>query len=485
MRKARVVAPALATLAALSGCGAGVGARSVRVGGTGAPPASIRQVNEQGTVPWVDTPGHMFVPVRLPGPPPPPTNARPCTATDLSVSKAYNNGGGGHLDQYFELRNTSASTCILSGFPGVVATQAGRPDAVGTDGGFFVGHGDTPADMAPGGRTRLGIETNSDCSAFPGGRAGVPPYHSVVVTIPGGGKVTLHGSFAVVCGLFVGAFDVPQAPPRYSQPPLEGATARLELPSSVAAGTTLDYVVDLTNPTGRAMELNPCPSYQQGKALFQLDCANVHSLAPDHTVRYAMQQAIPAGTPTGPTDVYWSLAGALDIAASGSVEVHGRDTPCTSAQLTSAIAGPGRVPGPPNMLGEKGLATTVALRVTNRSGTACSVFGAPSVKVTSAGGTDLGLKQVDERYNDPIAPPSKLVTLAPRTGSATANLYWYLGRCGPNPNPVTVEVTLPANGATSTVKPAGGWRPPPCRAGEPGPGQLSADAFVAASTLAG
>jgi len=45
---------------------------------------------------------------------------------------------------------------------------------------------------------------------------------------------------------------VPQPTPTYPKPPLGGATAGLELPSAAEAGTTLRYVVDITNPSPRA-----------------------------------------------------------------------------------------------------------------------------------------------------------------------------------------------------------------------------------------
>jgi hypothetical protein len=191
-----------------------------------------------------------------------------------------------------------------------------------------------------------------------------------------------------------------------------------------------------------------------------------------------MQIPVPANTPTGPAQVCWTVVNVTSgkDAACGSVEVVGADKPCASDQLTAVIAGPATVPGPPNLYGMKGIATDVSLTLTNRSATACSVRGAPTVAISDSRGSPLKLAGVDQRA---IAqggnPATPTVVLAPGA-SATTHLYWYLPWCAPDPNPVTVTVTLPANGAAVSATPVGGWTPPPCRSGAAArPGETSAD----------
>jgi hypothetical protein len=115
-------------------------------------------------------------------------------------------------------------------------------------------------------------------------------------------------------------------------------------------------------------------------------------------------------------------------------------------------------------MGIKKMATEVPLTVTNVSGRTCSVYGVPTVDVRSADGSDLGLRQTTEDFSmQPALQPRTAITLAPHTGTARTTLYWYLPWCGPDPNPVTLTITFPANGAVVTVTPAGGWTPPSCR----------------------
>jgi Protein of unknown function (DUF4232) len=412
-----------------------------------------------------------------------PTTGRACRAADLRVSDVGGNGGGGHGYATFEFVDTSPTPCILKGFPRVVATERGKPAVVAVDGGYFVGQ-EKSATMTPGISTSLDIETERDCDA----RYALPNqwptlmYHTATVAIPGGGTVVLHDEFDVECGLFTGQFGVDEPQPEYTQSPIDGATAAIELPSAVDAGTTLQYVIDLTNPTAHDMVLEPCPSYQQGmgeggKDPLEFNCSAVHLLPAHQTQRFAMELAIPADFPTGSAEVYWNVAATTDpyIGASGSVDVIGADTPCVSDQLTAAITGPGAVPGPPNMYGEKGEVTAVPLTLTNRSTARCSVRGLPLVDLRAADGADLGLARAPEAaIGHATLPPVPTVVLGPGD-VATTTLYWYSDFCGSDPNPLTVTITLPANGAMVEATPTGGWRPPRCPGGSPGHGQVGAD----------
>jgi hypothetical protein len=416
-----------------------------------------------------------------------PTSGRACRASDLNASGDIGGpGGGGHTLETFELTDVSATPCILKGYPRVAATEPGKPAVVAAHayGAFFVNQ-PTSATMRPGSYTILSLDTERDCDAryAVANRYSTLIYHTATVTIPGGGIVVLHDDFDVECGLFTGQFGVDQPQPEYTQSPIQGATAQIELPSAVDAGTTLQYVISVTNPTATDMVLAPCPSYQQdigeaGTVPLEFNCPAVHLLLAHQTQRFAMELAVPADFPTGPTYVYWNVAATTDpyIGARGSVDVIGADTPCASNQLTAAITGPGTIPGPPNVYGEKGDATAVALTLTNRSRASCSVRGTPDVDLRAANGDDFGLPQADEQAIALTATvtPAPTVGLAPGD-VATTTLYWYSDFCASDPTPLTVTVTLPTNGATVEATPAGGWRPPPCPDGPPGHGQVGAD----------
>lgn len=345
--------------------------------------------------------------------------------------------------------------------------------------------------MRPGGVTGLVLVTSVNCQA--GQSNATPVYHSVVVTIPGGGQVVINGPFDLICGLQTSKFAVRQPQQRYTQSPVSGARVALDLPSGMVAGTTLDYVAALTNPTGTAMVLSPCPGYQQGlglagKAVLSLNCRAQRTIPAHQTVRFAMRLHVPADTPTGPGNLFWLIAAPADVFAHGSLHVYGRDTPCRASQLHASVTGPGKFPGPPNVMGIKKAATEVPLTVTNISGRACSVYGVPAVAVRGADGSDLGLRQIPNSNFSmrPVPQPQAAITLTPHIGTARATLYWYGPWCGPNPNPVTVTITFPANGAKIAVIPTGGWVPAPCRGASAGPhvnprkvnpGWVSADAF--------
>jgi hypothetical protein len=492
-RTLRMAGPAaIAGLVAAIGV-AGCGSTVASLARAGPPSPSISPVSERGAVPWVDQPGQFFQPSPLPAHYRP-TSAPPCTAAQLQVSPQGPNGAGGHLFFYFDFRNVSGTTCILPGYPHAVASEPGKPDVTATHSGWFADI-ERSGNMRPGGVTWLSIETDFNCRARYAHPNEHPTrvYHTVTVSIPGGGQVVINGTFDVLCGLFTGRFAVRQPPQRYTQSPITGARVTLDLPSGVVAGTTLDYVAALTNPTGTDMVLHPCPGYQQslgpaGKAVLSLNCRAQRTIPAHQTVRFAMRLHVPADTPTGPGNLVWSIAAPAGIFAHGSLHVYGRDTPCRASQLHASVTGPGQFPGPPNVMGIKKLATEVPLTVTNVSGRACSVYGVPAVAVRAADGSGLGLRQIpDSNFSmRPVPQPQTAITLTPHKGTARTTLYWYLSWCGPDPNPVRVTITFPADGAKITVIPTGGWVPALCRGVSAGPhvnprkvnpGWVSADAF--------
>ena len=449
---------------------AGCGSTVASLARAGPPSPSISPVSERGAVPWVDQPGQFFMPSPLPVHYRP-ANAPPCTAAQVRVSPAGRNGATGYLFWYLSFRNVGGATCILRGYPQVVASEPGMPDVTATHNNRFIrmfAKDERSGNMRPGTVTGLTLVTSDNCQAGATGKT--LTYHTVTVTIPAGGQFVVNGAFGVQCGLFAGRFAVRQPPQRYTQSPVTGARVALDLPAGVVAGTTLDYVAALTNPTGTNMVLSPCPGYEQGlglagKTVLSLNCRAQRTIPAHQTVRFAMRLQVPADTPTGQGNLVW-LSGAPDgIFAHGSLHVYGRDTPCRAAQLRATITGPGRIPGPPNIMGIKKMATEVPLTVTNVSGRACSVYGVLAVAVRAADGSDLGLRQTPENFSMSLVPPPPrtAITLAPHTGTARATLYWYLPWCGPDPNPLTVTITFPANGAAITVAPTGGWTPPPCR----------------------
>ncbi len=279
-------------------------------------------VDLTGTVPWVDLPP---TPYQAPPAPsgPVPTDARDCTAGDVTASFDGRDGATGHLVNYVVFRNTSSSTCVLKGFPArVTASEPGKPDVVATNGSYFPQS--TTANMAPGGTTLLGLQTDSLCPANPAGAKPAQLYHHVDITLTGGGTVTPAGptdGLNLTCGLHLTRFYVEEQAPVAPHDPLSDLAASLELPQTAKAGEPLVYVVDLTNPTNEPVSFDRwCPSYLEAptKESYTLNCATVSSIAAGQTVRYEMRLQVPDDAAVTLT-VRWEMTGPGLPSAQGTV----------------------------------------------------------------------------------------------------------------------------------------------------------------------
>jgi hypothetical protein len=76
---------------------------------------------------------------------------------------------------------------------------------------------------------------------------------------------------------------------------------RLELPDEVAEGTTLHFVVAITNPSSAEARLDPCPAYQvslfdpgEVRERYRLNCQPAgRVIGGERTVRFAMEVRVP------------------------------------------------------------------------------------------------------------------------------------------------------------------------------------------------
>jgi len=270
-------------------------------------------VDTDRIIPWIDSPAPPLQPTTPSPTPTRPTDARPCAAAEVSTSFTEPNGAGGHKIVYAMFRNVSDSICVLTGYPHVTATGVGLPDVVATDGSFFPSPGS--ANVAPGQDTWLGLETDSYCAKSPGGGDSGPVYSTVTVDLPVGGTVMLQGhAFGLTCGLRLTPFFVPLPVESPAPDPIGELTAALEIPPTVAAGTTLSYVVRLTNPTEQAISLQPCPGYIQHtpatptvKQTYALNCTPAAMIGAHATVRFEMRMHLPDATAPGKLPLYWAL----------------------------------------------------------------------------------------------------------------------------------------------------------------------------------
>lgn len=276
-----------------------------------------------GVVSWRDLP--------LVERPAPTLSPRPaaaaCRTADLALDDTETNGAGGTLITQVRVHNRGPARCTVTGRPTLLKTDpgTGRTSTFTSGTGTHLPPepGSTPATIDPDEEAQLNIETYGGCLD---GRPQTT-YAGVKLRMPDSGEFALHLSLNVTCGINVGEWF--RAPPAEPQPdPYAALTASIQAPASVKVGTTLDYVVTLTNPTDADIPLDPCPNYSvilqvpvKTGGYRQLNCA-VPAIPAHGSIRFAMRLPIPSFTTfSGPATLSWALGdnGATDQAPAASV----------------------------------------------------------------------------------------------------------------------------------------------------------------------
>lgn len=272
----------------------------------------------QSVVPWVDRPVPSYVP---PSPSLPPADARPCRPADLRAESGQVGFGLGNSNLPVTFVNASTSACTLIGYPTLVGIDVnGVAHPIATAHGSYFGDPGRPANIAPGGSAVLNV---SGADACPAALDGVhQTFELLRIGLPAGGSVEVAGSaFDTACGVSASQFGVPAAANPPVDVPLSPLTATIAAPGSVVAGTTMRYIVTITNPTDTDYSLVPCPAYEQfvgsGSAgrwtatirEGYLDCDLVSVIAAHGSVSYEMRLAIPVDQPAGEAKFGWHLQG--------------------------------------------------------------------------------------------------------------------------------------------------------------------------------
>jgi hypothetical protein len=306
-RRRRRVASGAVALVLLATSGAVV--LAVTSSGT---PSSTPATRTGEPVPWIDNPG--VLPTPTPEPTFPPLYPQ-CRADQLTATGGRVGVAAGNLSNEIDFRNTASSACSLSGYPTqlVGIRSDGREVPLSPEhGGYAASATAAAGNLQPGQIAMLILGTGDACGALnrptplPGN-----PYASVRIGMPGGGTLTAVTAFDTICGLEVSTFGVHppvQAPPT---DPYPGLRADLEAPAEAVAGTTLQYVVALTNTGSMTQALDPCPAYQQGfKAVRPVPGAlllNCRPIEPGQTLRFAMRLEVPEAS--GQVVLSWGLPG--------------------------------------------------------------------------------------------------------------------------------------------------------------------------------
>jgi hypothetical protein len=177
-----------------------------------------------------------------------------------------------------------------------------------------------PADIPPGEHGSLDLTFSDAC---PTGRSVLAS--NVAFVLPDGGSVETRYRIWRTChGLAMSQLGrhAPEPLPPHRKPGTPD-TLRVGLSltnmTRIRSGSTLRYVVTLSNPRGTPVHLRRCPSYTEGLAAapgkgldasvqrsFRLNCDSIQVIGPHRQVRYAMNLAIrPSVATLG--KVYWHL----------------------------------------------------------------------------------------------------------------------------------------------------------------------------------
>jgi hypothetical protein len=284
-----------------------------------------------GVVPWVDrSVSSSLLTSLLPKPlpsTPPQTNAPACLSQSLSLV-GFNALGLMQDDGIvIGFRNDGRAACIERATPRVEAMAPGQVTVVATT-DPVPSYGEI-VNIPPGGSVMMQVHAPVACNADPGGgNQGLPVYSTLAIYIPGGApKVQdgLHLTFQ--CGMSNTPFWSGKPPPVYPANPLVDLVPQLQLPTTVKAGSTLDYRVVLSNPENRPVELSPCPVYLEyssiprTKLTYRLNCGTVHAIPAHGREVYQMEMALPASASPGQTEVWWTLFGVSTPIAKGQFQV--------------------------------------------------------------------------------------------------------------------------------------------------------------------
>jgi hypothetical protein len=298
-------------------------------------------------VPWIATkPVSMLLPTPTPTPIPPGTQA--CQAGDLdAVFTGSNAATGGQLTGSIVFGNRTGVPCVLEGVPGIQLFDAhGRQIPLSVNG-----------TTDPPSRVVLIQANTADIEAQPDhpGRAWVmilwpthdpatgtclpaPPQGTVLrFNLPGGAgslRVPIvdprNGVTVAACGgsLSVTPFQATAGPETTVPPdPTHSLAIQLDVPHSVAAGTTLHYTVSLRNASVHPVAFPAeCPVYGEwvpgfAKDFYVLNCGPVHAIQPGQTEKFAMELAVPRATNPGGYTLYWNFTFGVDLGSPGTAAV--------------------------------------------------------------------------------------------------------------------------------------------------------------------
>jgi hypothetical protein len=248
-----------------------------------------------------------------------------CSAAQLSGTAGDIASGAGQWAQYVILTNKSRRACTLSGGPSSVSAIGKSGKLVELTRSYLKPTSNMwnmnlvgPANLAPGQSGQVAISTVAEDYCPASAYAGSGSYTALVVGIGTTGLITVvlpKLPFVATCGVTASAYGIMQ-PTNVTPPnsPLSVLTARIATPTPFPAGGQADYTVTLSNPTAKAVTLNPCPSYVEyidgrgAKNAFKtyyLNCGAAQAIPARSAITFEM--SVPVPNNPGRTSLDWQL----------------------------------------------------------------------------------------------------------------------------------------------------------------------------------
>ncbi|MFL6672193.1 MAG: DUF4232 domain-containing protein [Massilia sp.] len=264
---------------------------------------------------FLGNPAHSAPTVPAPG-------AHPCAAGDLRIVAGPAGAYRGLATQEIRLTNVGTDACHLAGFPNIQLLPSNEaPQTVGAS-DVAPQLANERVDLAPGDDVVMLLGTPGSCEAANQPQRKVNK--RLQLALPGGGLKVLEGVYVdTLCGRatvvqFQPVRNDAAANARAPKPAsaLNQLTGTLSAPDEVTRGSTLHYVVTLSNPTANPISLGSCPAYTQslyadGKAAdstLRLNCGAAGAqIAANASVRFEMQAQVPADLAAGNMKLSWKL----------------------------------------------------------------------------------------------------------------------------------------------------------------------------------
>ncbi len=283
----------LVAVVLLTACGVGTGAA------TSSTPAG------SNTIPWLAVPG-------TPLPPTQPARASiECIQANLRNDGLYAGVYQGNAVENLHLTNTGSTACYFPGVPQLEVTLASGDRVAVSPAGFAAQR----VDLQPDQTVQIMFGSPIQCPHANPQKPLVA--QSVQVTFSTGGSLTVSGlQLDVQCGSPTVLLFEAIAISTPASSPLSALQAAVTAPSTTSRGSIFTYTVTLTNPTGQAIVLSPCPSYTEGmshdttahdQATWLLNCQVEQQISASSSLTFVMQYVVPSSFPTGAAKLFWAL----------------------------------------------------------------------------------------------------------------------------------------------------------------------------------